>query len=200
MHHCRHEWGKKGVVIFWDDHSWFVGVFYWSSSHWNHSDICVIDLEVLVTAHAPFPPSPETELMYSGPVRVFSMIHHVTEKRTVCSCCGHWVCVWWLVMPMRPDRLCWSKAAPDRPMMTRHNNDRSGLFSLISSTDSVPVQPPTSLSTHMALDYLLILFNHGICKPVVVQMIINTPKKPFTVIKLWKGYHIDTMMLFCSNI
>ncbi len=102
MHHCRHEWGQKGIVIFWDDHSWFVGVFYWSSSHWNHSDISVIDLEVLIMAHAPFPPYLETELMYSGPVRVFSMIHRVTEKRTVCSCCGHWVCVWWLVMAMRP--------------------------------------------------------------------------------------------------
>ncbi len=45
------------------------------------------------------------------------------------------------------DRLCWSKAAPDRPM-TRHNNDRSGLFSLMSSTD-FPVQHPTSLWTQM---------------------------------------------------
>ncbi len=29
------------------------------------------------------------------------------------------------------DRLCWSKAAPDRPMMTRHNNDRSGQVCLV---------------------------------------------------------------------
>ncbi len=87
---------------------------------------------------------------------------------------------------------------------------RSGLFSLISSTDSVPVQHPTSLSTHMALDYLLILFNHRICKTVVVQMIINTPKKNFYCNKTVEGvshwyhdaflqYHLNTMLITQSH-
>jgi len=67
---------------------------------------------VQITAHAPFPLYLELgELVCSGPVRIFSMIHHVTEKRAFCSCCGHWLflaccvcmCVWWLVMPMRPE-------------------------------------------------------------------------------------------------
>lgn len=124
------------------------------SSHWNHSDICVIDLVEQITAHAPFPPYLETELMYSGPVRIF-MIHHGTEIRTFCSCCGRWLCLTHRVCVMMAchaheataDRLCWSKAAPDRPM-TRHNNGRSGLFSLMSSTD-FPVQHPTSLWTQM---------------------------------------------------
>lgn len=39
--------------------------------------------------HTPlFPPYLETELICSGPVRIFSMIHRVTEKRTFRSCCG----------------------------------------------------------------------------------------------------------------
>jgi len=47
---------------------------------------------VQIMAHAPFPLYLELgELVCSGPVRIFSMIHHVTEKRAFCSCCGHWL-------------------------------------------------------------------------------------------------------------
>lgn len=98
----------------------------------------------------PFSSPSRDELVYSGPVRIFSMIHHVTEKRAFCSCCGHWLflacceCVSVCVMACHAheapsDRSCWSKASlcccPHRPM-TRHNKDRSGLFSLMGSTDS----------------------------------------------------------------
>ncbi len=118
-------------------------------SHWNHSDICVI-----VSGRADHGTRP-----FSSLSRDRADVFRSSQDFQHDSSCN-WEknilqLLWTLIVFGTPcvcvmmachaheataDRLCWSKAAPDRPM-TRHNNDRSGLFSLMSSTD-FPVQPP----------------------------------------------------------
>lgn len=126
------------------------------SSHWNHSDICVIDLVEQITAHAPFSSLSrdradvfrssqdfQHDSSWNWEKNILQLLWTLIVFGTPCVC----VMMACHAHEATADRLCWSKAAPDRPM-TRHNNDRSGLFSLMSSTD-FPVQHPTSLWTQM---------------------------------------------------
>lgn len=90
------------------------------SSHWNHSDICVIDLVVQITAHAPFSSLSRDRADVFRSSQDFQHDSSCNWEKNILQLLWTLIvfgtpCVWWLVMPMRP-RL--TDCAGQKPLQT----------------------------------------------------------------------------------